>query len=75
MEQEEITEQAGERKTEKKMEKWMEDMEEKTQWISGIRGQGRESEIESKRQEREKASDNEEAYLNVRFPQVTNTVK
>lgn len=74
MEQEEITEKAGERKAER-MEKWMEDIEEKTQWISGIRGQGRESEIESKRREREKASDNEEPYLNVRFPQVTNTVK
>lgn len=33
------------------------------------------SKIESKRRERGEASDNEEAYLNVRFPQVTNTVK
>ncbi len=40
MEQEEITEEAGERKAER-MEIWMEDIEEKTQWISGIRGQGR----------------------------------
>lgn len=70
----EITEKAGEQKAER-MEKQMEDIEEKTQWISGVGGQGRESEIESKRRERENASDNEEAYLNVRFPQVTNTVK
>ncbi len=53
----------------------MKDTEEKTQWISGIRGQGQESEMESKRRERQKASDNEDAHLNVRFPQVTNTVK
>lgn len=55
--------------------KWMEDMEEKILWISDMRGQGQESKTECKRQEREKASDNEEAYLNVRFPQVTNAVK
>lgn len=55
--------------------KWMEDMKERTLWISGIRGQGQENKPECKRQEREKASSNEEAYLNVRFPQVTNTVK
>lgn len=30
---------------------------------------------DTKRRARAKASDNEEAYLNVRFPQVTNTVK
>lgn len=65
----EITEKARERTAERMR------MGGKTQWISGIRGQGRESEIGSTRRERERASDNEEAHLNVRFPQVTNTVK
>lgn len=53
----------------------MEDMEKKILWISDIRLQGQESRTDRRRRERERASDNEEAYLNVRFPQVANAVK
>lgn len=55
--------------------KWMEDMKGKSDWISSVHRQGQESKAETARRARARASDNEEPYLNVRFPQVTNIVK